>query len=162
VPWFKRSSGADPTPGEDSVLTAFPEIEPLTADEVEWVGSTIGALAEQDVRIGDIDDLGRHYDELLTGWLRLDESARPDPHGILDQIGLAFGQHIANHTGLEWGVANDQNGPVIALHRPGTAGQVVLYPTDMVTKRWSAQETRVLAPLARATIQAVQDIPDED
>lgn len=146
---------------EDAGSAAFPDIEPLTDDEVVWVRSTIAELAEQDVRVGDIDDLGRHYDEMLTGWLRITEATRPDPHAIINQIGLAFGQHVADQTGLEWGVATSQGGVEIALHRPRTAGRVVLYPADMITKRWDDHETGVLPSLARATIQAVRDIPDE-
>jgi hypothetical protein len=160
VAWFRKSSDELPTSGaEDATTIAFPEIEPLTDDEVVWVRSTIDELAEQGVRTGDIEDLGRHYDELLTEWLRMKESDRPDPHAIINQIGLAFGQHIADHTGLAWGVATSERGPEIALHRPRTPGEVVLYPTDMVAQRWGAHETGMLAPLARATIQAVKDIP---
>ena len=157
--WFRRSSDEDSTSGALPTPVTFPEIEPLTEDEVLWVRTTIAELVEQDVRFGDIEDLGRHYDEMLTGWLRLKEPDRPDPHVIINQIGLAFGQHIADHTGLVWGVATSERGPAIALHRPRTAGQVVLYPTDMVAQRWGAHETGVLAPLARATVDAVRDIP---
>jgi hypothetical protein len=152
------------SPGEAPVSDRRAEaavVEPLTDDEVGWLRSTIAELEEQNVRPGDIDDLGRHYDELLTGWLRLREPDRPDPHAIINQIGLAFGQYIADHTGLDWGVATDDRGPEIALHRPRTPGQVLLYPADMVAQRWDAQETGMLPALARATVQAVLDIPDQ-
>ena len=156
VSWFKKPSDDGPA-GTDA---ASPEVEPLTDDEVEWVRTTIAELAEQDVRPGDIDDLGRHYDELLTVWLRLRESDRPDPNAIVTQIGLAFGQHIADHTGLAWGVANHPSGVEIALHRPRTPGQVLLYPAQMITTRWDAHDTGVLPTLARATIRAVLDMPE--
>jgi hypothetical protein len=162
VPWFRKSSSGDQPATDDTAPTdALPEIEPLTDDEVEWVRSTIAELAEQEVPPGDIDALGDHYDELLAGWLRLQESDRPDPNAVINQIGLAFGQYVADHAGLEWGVATDTQGVEIALHRPHTPGRVVLYPTNMVAKRWVAHETRMLAALARATVQAVQDIPAE-
>ncbi|HEY3530604.1 MAG TPA: DUF3806 domain-containing protein [Nocardioides sp.] len=161
MPWFRKSSAEGPapeaTPG--ATETTPPAVERLTEDEVEWVRATIAELAEQGVRLGDIDDLGRHYDELLEGWLRLREADRPEPSGVLDQIGLAFGQHLADHTGLEWCVATDAQGVTIALHRPRTPGRVLLFPVDMVSKRWAAQETRVLPALARATIDAVLQIP---
>jgi hypothetical protein len=161
VSWFRKSSSGDAggvTSAEQAAVATL-EVDPLTQDEVDWVRSTIAELAHQDVRVDDIDDLGRHYDELLTGWRRLSESTRPDPHAIVNQIGLAFGQLIANHTGLEWGVATNARGPEIALHRPSTGGALVIYPTDMVAKRWEAGETGVLPALARATIQAVQELP---
>ena len=162
VSWFKKSSAEEP-PGAGNLQTtetAPPSIEPLTDDEVEWVRTTIAELTEQGVSPGDIDDLGRHYDELLAGWLRLREADRPESSGFLDQIGLAFGQHLADHTGLEWCVATDAQGVTIALHRPRTPGRVLLFPVEMVSRRWAAQETRVLPALARATIQAVLDDPE--
>ncbi len=154
--WFKKSpDGESPADIPATTDAPAPEIEPLTDDEVEWVRTTIAGLDAQGVRRGDIDDLGRHYDELLTGWLRLREADRPDPHAVITQIGLAFGQHIANHTGLEWGVASGREGVEIALHRSPPARPALLYPADMVSARWTAEETGVLPALARATIEAV-------
>jgi hypothetical protein len=152
--WFKKSS-----PGEPAAPVAAPQIEPLTEDEVVWVRTTIAGLTEQDVRVGDIDDLGRHFDELLTEWLRLREPDRPDPAGVVNQIGLAFGQYVADHTDLEWAVATDQQGPDIALHRPRSEGSVVVYPTDLVSQRWQASEMHMLPSLARTTIDTVSQIP---
>jgi hypothetical protein len=159
MPWFKRSSGEEPTesPEAEHAVADPPVLEPLTSAEVDWLRTTIAELWEQDVRAGDIEDLGRHYDELLTAWLRLREADRPDPNGIINQIGLAFGQYVADHAHLEWRVATDANGTEIALHR--VRGDVLVYPTNLVAKRWVAEETRTLPALARATIDAVEQIP---
>lgn len=160
MPWFKKTPSVAPTGAADASHAAdSPEVEPLTDAEVDWVRSTIAELIEQDVRVGDIDDLGRHYDELLSAWLRLREADRPDPDRIISQIGIAFGQYVADHAGLSWGVATGQNGPEIAVHRAGGAGQVVVYPADTVAQRWRAAETGVLPALARATVDAVRSMP---
>jgi hypothetical protein len=158
--WFRRTTtdGSNPAADSGTAETDFPEIEPLTDDEAEWVRSTIAQLEEQGVLRYDIDDLGRHYDELLTGWLRLRAEARPDPSPIVTQIGLAFGQLIVNHTGLEWGVATGRQGAEIALHRT-TPGPLVIYPAAVVSERWVAEQTGMLPALTRATIQAVRDSP---
>lgn len=158
--WFRRTSdGPVPSVGSDATYAQPPEIEALTEDEAEWVRSTIAGLEEQGVERYDIDDLGRHYDELLTGWLRLREADRPDPDRILTQIGLAFGQLIVNHAGLEWGVATGPRGVEIALHRPAASGGVVIYPISVVSERWVAEETEMLPALTRATIEAVRVVP---
>jgi hypothetical protein len=159
VSWFKKPSGDARGPAQSDPEDGPRSIEPLTDDEVEWVRSTIAALDDQGVRRGDIDDLGRHYDELLTGWLRLNESDRPDPDPVITQIGLALGQIIANHTGLEWGVATGRRGVEIALHRPRAEHPVVIYPAHLVSQRWDAHETGGLATIVRATIQAVRESP---
>jgi hypothetical protein len=154
--WLKRSSGDEP-PGEQAPDVERPEIEPLSAAEVEWVRSTVAGLAEQDVLDHNIDDLGRHYDELLTVWLRLREPDRPDPSTVITQIGLAFGQYVVDQAGLEWVVATGASGPEIALHR--AQGDVLVYPTAMVAERWAAEQAGVLPPLARATVEAVRPAP---
>lgn len=160
MPWFKKSPSEASTAAPDASPAFEPsEVEPLTDAEVDWVRSTIAELIEQGVRVGDIDDLGRHYDELLLAWLRLREAERPDPDRVISPIGLAFGQYIADQARLEWGVAIGRDGPEIALHRPLGAGQVVLYPADMVAQRWRAGETGILPALARATVDAVGKMP---
>ena len=159
--WFRKASdGAAPSASGDATDPPPPEIEPLTEDEAEWVRSTIAGLEEQGVERYDIDDLGRHYDELLTGWIRLLDADRPDPDRIITQIGLAFGQLIVNHAGLEWGVATGPRGVEIALHRPAKPGGFVVYPISVVSERWGAGETGHLPALTRATIEAVLDGPE--
>ena len=153
MPWFKKSS-----PGEPAPPVAAPEIEPLTEDEVVWVRTTIAGLTEQDVRVGDIDDLGRHFDELLTEWLRLREPDRPDPAGVVNQIGLAFGQYVADHAKLDWTIATDEYGAEIGLHRPREAS-VLIYPTAVVSKCWAAEELHALPALARDMIATVEQLP---
>jgi hypothetical protein len=162
--WLKKSSGEDQTaeqaPGAEAGAqhgAAAPVLEPLTNAETDWVRSSIAELIEQDVVPGDIDDLGRHYDEMLTAWLRLNEPQRPDPNAIISQIGLAFGQYVADQARLDWMVATDDHGTEIALHRE--RGNVLIYPTDLVAKRWTAHERSVLPGLARAMIQAVDELP---
>ena len=161
MPWFKKSSGEEPPDGsqpvpEGPVDQADSVLEPLTSAEVDWVRSSIAELSEQDVRFGDIDDLGRHYDEMLNAWLRLDEPHRPDPNPIINQIGLAFGQYVADQARLDWTVATDAHGTEIALHRE--RGNVLIYPTDLVAKRWAAHDRGVLAPLARNLVATVDDL----
>jgi hypothetical protein len=159
MPWRKKSSEDEPTEAAPAATAGAddPVLEPLTTAEVDWVRSSIAELAEQDVRLGDIDDLGRHYDEMLNAWVRLNESQRPDPNAIINQIGLAFGQYVADQARLDWTVATDSHGTEIALHR--ARGNVLIYPTDLVAKRWAAHERHVLPALARTMIETVSQIP---
>jgi hypothetical protein len=157
--WRKKSSDepSAETPQSTPAQSDDPTLEPLTAAEVDWVRSSIAELSEQDVRFGDIDDLGRHYDEMLNAWLRLDDAHRPDPNAIINQIGLAFGQYVADHAKLDWIVATDQHGTEIALHR--ARGNVLLYPTNVVAKRWAEHTRNTLPALARDMIATVEQLP---
>jgi hypothetical protein len=159
VPWFRKSSDDEPTDAPQVAPTAVvdPVLEPLTVAETDWVRSCIADLAEQDVRFGDIDDLGRHYDEMLNAWLRLNESQRPDPDRIINEIGLAFGQYVADRAKLDWTIATDENGAEIALNR--THGNVLIYPTILIAKHWAAHQRDVLPALASDMIATVEQIP---
>ena len=158
--WFsKKTTDELPAPPPEAAPPAvpsseLPEIEQLTEVEFDWVRSMIAELSEQDVRADDIEDLGRHYDELLTAWLRVRATDRPEPDKIVDQIGLAFGQYLADHGHLEWVIAIDQQGPGIALYR--AQGPVLLRPTDMVAEAWVARRTGVLAALAQVTLEGLE------
>jgi hypothetical protein len=154
---FRKTSAGEPTPEQAVPAQADPPVlEPLTTAEVDWVRASIAGLAEQDVRLGDIDDLGRHYDEMLNAWLRLDELQRPDPDGIIAQIGLALGQYVADRARLDWTVATDERGTEIALRRP--SGNVLFYPTSLVAQLWSGHERSTLPALARDMIATVEQI----
>lgn len=155
---FKRSSNEEPAPDAPVTPAQEPVLEPLTNAETDWVRSNIAALVDQDVTLGDIDDLGRHYDEMLSGWLRLSDAQRPDPNGIVTQIGLAFGQYVADHAKLDWTIATDELGAEIGLHRPREAS-VLIYPTAMVGKCWAAEELHTLPALARDMIATVERLP---
>jgi len=157
--WFKRTSDDAPTDEERAAPAevAPPVLEPLTTAEVDWIRTNIAELAEQDVRLNDIDDLGRHYDELLGAWVRLDESRRPDPNQIITQIGLGFGQYVADQAKLDWTVATDSQGAEIALHR--ARGNVLIYPTNVVAKQWSAHDFHTLPALAREMIATLDQLP---
>jgi Domain of unknown function (DUF3806) len=133
-----------------------PALEPLTTAEVDWVRASIAGLVEQDVVLGDIEDLGRHYDEMLNAWLRLDEPQRPAPDAIINQIGLALGQYVADRARLDWTVATDETGTAIALRRP--SGKVLFYPTNLVAQRWAAHERSTLPALARDMIATVDEM----
>ena len=156
---FKRHTDAEPSSAIPATAprTSDPTLERLTNDEIDWVRSNIAGLAEQDVTLGDIDDLGRHYDELLAVWLRLSEAQRPDPTTVTTQIGLGFGQYVADHAKLDWAVATDDLGAEIALHR--ARGNVLFYPTTMVAERWAAHDLGVLPALARHLIATVEELP---
>jgi hypothetical protein len=154
---FKRHETGD-APSSPAVpdRASAPTLERLTNDEVDWVRSNIAALAEQDVTLGDIDDLGRHYDELLSVWMRLSEAQRPDPTTITTQIGLGFGQYVGDHARLDWAVATDEYGAEIALHRG--RGDVLLFPTTMVAEHWAARDLGILPALARDLIATVEQL----
>ena len=63
MPWFRKSPSAGAAGVQDPAPAAADDVvvEPLTDDEIEWVRSTIAELADQDVNVADIDEIGRAH-----------------------------------------------------------------------------------------------------
>jgi hypothetical protein len=69
-------------------------------------------------------------------------------------VGLAFGQRLVDDLGMRWVVASDEYGTEMAVHHP--LGDTLVYPANLVAKRWESRETGFLRPLydgVRARLQ---------
>ena len=160
--WFKRSGRDEQPQPADHTAAGEPAIsEPAISDEPNegerrWLEAQLALLAQAGVDPRDLDALAGCYDEALRSWQSAPPDQRGDPNQVINAVGIALGEHVRQHTDLEWVVAADQYGTEIALHR--AVGNVVVYPTSMVAKRWAEGETGTLVWLAQATIKTVSDI----
>ena len=111
-------------------------------------------LTSLDVR--DAEQLGAHYDTLLARWLGVPDPERPDPNPDINLIGLGLGAHLVGRTGLDWAVVSDGSASEIALY--GQLGDIMIYPTNAVAKRWVAHEMGFLPNFSERTIQTVAHI----
>jgi hypothetical protein len=133
-------------------------IEAPNQAELDWIGEHLRVLAEAGVDIGDPRQLGARYDALLADWLSMPEPDRPDPNPMINLMGLGLGEHIARRSGLSWVVASDEHGTEIALH--GRVGDVLIYPTNAVAKRWVAGEVGFLPGFVEQVLQSVAGFRD--
>lgn len=148
--WFKRSA---PPPAPSG-----PAITQLNAAEQAWVAESLASLPGMGGADGDIVALGAVYDDALRGWTATAAApeGRPDPNDVINRLGIGFGEYVRTHTGLAWVIAGDEYGTELALH--GQPGDIVLYPANLVAKRWVAGETGVLPGLAADLIERVAQI----
>lgn len=145
-----RRSRTQPT------ATASAQIVPLNDSEQHWIEEHLQQLHASGVNIEDPTNLGRHYDVLLTHWLSTPQDLRPDPNADINLIGIGLGEYLHQWTGLSWVVAADAGSTEIALH--GQPGDVLIYPTNAVAKRWVARETGFLPGFAAEILDAVAQI----
>ncbi len=76
-------------------------------------------------------------------------------------IGVGFGDQLVNQLGFEWVIASDQWGTDLAvLARPGR-GDVTIFPTDFVAKRYEAREMNFLGPSLGAIRKSLQQVASE-
>lgn len=64
---------------------------------------------------------------LDSGWIEPDETAK------LQNLGIAFGDAMAQELGLEWVIVDDEYGHSPSLRFPGTT--VIAFPRSMISKR---------------------------
>ena len=53
-------------------------------------------------------------------------------------IGVTFGHHLIGRVPLEWRIAEDEYGTELALYE--ARHDTIVYPANLVAKRWAAEE----------------------
>ena len=85
-------------------------------------------------------------DRAWSHWLRLADSYSSDEiNRVLNGIGVAFGNSLVESKEFEWVIASDEYGTDLAVVACRNRGDVTVYPTDYVGKRWDRKEDDFLA-----------------
>ena len=118
-------------------------VKPLTDVEREWLRSQLAAAARF------VADYGsqRHpsgfdaLDHAWASWLDRQSVDPEDPDIVINAVGVAFGQALVNTIeGFDWVIAEDADGTDLAVFgRPG-AGDVLIYPANVVSQRYGSRE----------------------
>ena len=125
------------------------KIEQLTEAEHDWIQQQI-ALAQSFV----LDMLGvsegelpspEELDRAFTAWLPEHDPA--EANAIVNCVGVALGQHIVARSGLEWVIASDKYGTELAVYGLPGRGDVLLYPQNLVAKRYEKRSTPFVVDL---------------
>ena len=127
-----------------------PELSPLSEAEIQWRDKQFKAAQIIARRYtGDCEDLPSlaMLDEVVEGWLD-DNESRIEVNVLINAIGIAFGQHLANSSALTWVIATDTRGSDLALYRENS--EVLIYPANAVAKRIVAEERRFVESLHSA------------
>jgi hypothetical protein len=124
----------------------------LTAAEQDWVRGNLGALVDLGISATP-DGLGDLFDEQYGEWIALPADRRYDPNPIINVIGIGFGEYLRFHTGLTWMLQADEHGTDLVL---AGGPEIVIAPTSVIAKRWTAGETGFLDALAASMIERVQ------
>ena len=136
---------------------AASQVVPVNDAEQSWIAGHLELLHASGIDVADPAALGGLYDELLTRWLSAAPGLRPDPNPNINLLGIGVGEHLRRRTGvLDGAVVVDADGAEIALH--GQPGEIIIYPTNAVAKRWTAREVGFLPDFAEQTVDAVARI----
>ncbi len=124
-------------------------IEPLNRVEEEWIRAQL-ASAEKLVEAFSPSDAAQPLtlgalDRAFTAWLNSNASADSAlVNQVVNYVGVAFGRQLVQGLGLRWVIATDQNGSELAVYGLPGQGDVLIYPTNFVAKRWEKREAGFL------------------
>lgn len=125
-------------------------LAPINPAERQWLDKNVNAIETLITRLrGDGTELTPEtLDIAFEAWLSSHDRDEQDPNPMIDAFGAAFGQYLADHLDLEWKIATEGDGHEMALH--GQPGDIMLYPPNLVAKRYVDGETGFFAPVFEA------------
>ena len=79
-------------------------------------------------------------------------------NSVINAVGIAFGQSFVEGIGLSWVVATDEHGSEIAVHGLPGKGDIFIYPTNLVAKRWEHRQTHFLEPTYKRIADEIHSV----
>jgi hypothetical protein len=139
-------------------VTAPRTLEAPTDKELAWLAGNLAKATAMAAKYGgDAEGLARPtlggLDRLWAAWSDALRTAEKDPNPLIMMVGVALGQHLVDALGLAWVIATDEYGTELAVH--GEVGDALVYPCNLVAKRWEAGETEFVE---RVGAQLVRDL----
>lgn len=129
--------------------------EPNPAEQ-EWIADNLARLRSDGADIADAASLGAYFERAYREWAAFPPPLRDDPNEVITRVGIGVGEHIRLRTGLEWAIETDEDGTELAL--VGQPGNVLIFPPNLVAKRWSEEGAGVLADLIAMVLSTVDDL----
>ena len=95
-------------------------------------------------------------DAAWAAWLEMHLRGEEDPNSVINAFGIAFGQVLVDRLGLEWKTVSDVVTDIALLGQPG---DIVIYPQNLVARRYIAKNTAFFAELAAEVERRVGRFP---
>lgn len=148
---------------EDCVKPTFSQ---LTDQEQAWVASQL-ELAAKIINAFAPKDAGKPLtlaalDRAFAAWVDTKATDSELVNGVVNGVGVAFGQSLVDKLGFAWVMASDADGTDLAvLGLPGK-GDVLIYPANVVAKRWERRETNFLERVYEQVAEQVKALAAQD
>jgi Domain of unknown function (DUF3806) len=83
-------------------------------------------------------------DRAFAAWIASEPVDTDLINAVINYVGIAFGQALVDGIGLAWVIATDEQGSELAVYGLPGRGDVLVYPTNFVAKRWERREANFL------------------
>jgi len=138
------------------------KIEPVNEKEIDWIRSQV-ECAKTFVRdFAPVEEMPQltldKLDRAFAAWIFSNPIDAKSVNAIINCVGMAFGQILADGLNLSWVIASDDHGSELALHGLPASGDVLIYPANFVAKRWERREINFFADAYRRIARDVQAI----
>lgn len=86
-------------------------------------------------------------DAAWNAWIASPDRDPEMANTIVNATGAAFGQSLVDTAGFRWVVATDEHGTEMAIIALEGTADVVVYPMNLVAKRYETEEQGFILPL---------------
>lgn len=108
-------------------------------------------------RVPPLELLDHAWTQWLGEWEARPPAERDDPNPVINGVGIAFGQHLVDALGLEWGVVTDEYGTELAVH--GEPANIIVFPANLIAKRFEGRTVGFIVQVfhqVRSEIQSMR------
>lgn len=136
-----------------------PKIQQLTAAERAWIAEELRRAEDFVKRYAGAAEVTIETLEMAwQPWISSDEKDVDAINGVINAVGVAFGNALTAVTPLQWVIASDDKSSELALLAfPGKA-DVLIFPANLVAKRWEKKESTFLSSMYSAVVAQVDMI----
>lgn len=143
---------------QTTAVPPAPTIAPVSDAERAWIAGNVAVAQELLATLSPVER-GKTLtpdvlDRLYAYWVARQAQVELSPNDVINAIGLAFGQHLVERHGLNWVIVTDHDPPEIAVH--GQPGDLLLFPPNLVAKRFERSETYFLVSIANGVDDVVR------
>ncbi|MGZ8830726.1 MAG: DUF3806 domain-containing protein [Thermoanaerobaculia bacterium] len=136
-----------------------PQVHQLTPAENAWMAEQLRRAKDFVSRYASTAEVT--VATLDTAWQRWISEGEMDTdaiNAVSNAVGIAFGQALAGATPLRWVMAKDQESSELALLAFPGKGDLLIFPANLVAKRWERKEAPFLASTYAAIVAQVEMI----
>lgn len=130
------------------------------AAELNWIHENVqsvqGLIRELNVATHGVLADPSALDAAYAAWYAQHDRETENPNAMINAFGLAFGQYLVANLALTWAVVSDGQGTEIAVH--GQPGDILVFPLNLVAKRYTKGEMRFFQSLYDQTRQQIEGL----
>ncbi len=130
------------------------KIESLNEAEIRWLDQNLARLCEFSKKPAGHRFTMAELDVAYRDWYEW--RGDKDPNPMINAFGTAFGQRLVEDLSMTWAVVTDEHGTDMAVC--GQPGDVLVFPPNLVAKRFVANELGFFETLFGAMVRDIREL----